>query len=233
MITVDTRSRFVNDAVSLDPATFVDEHVPALPEGRSVDAGRGAARLGLGAAHAQRGRRAADVLRRGRATRGGARRTTMRSWWPSTVPRSPIWCRTSRRRSGCRWRDAPRSSAATSTRSSSGSRCCGASSTAARSTSRGRSRSSTGPARRSTCTGRSRSTTTRPRSDTSSPRRATCTSKACSPRRRWPRCRPSSTPRSPPPSATTARRGGRARAKASGTRRGSSASTSSRRRCAS
>ena len=47
MITVDTRSRFVNDAVSLDPATFVDEHVPALPEGRSVDAGRGAARLGL------------------------------------------------------------------------------------------------------------------------------------------------------------------------------------------
>ena len=47
MITVDTRQRFVNDAVSLDPATFVDEHVPALPEGRSVDAGRGAARLGL------------------------------------------------------------------------------------------------------------------------------------------------------------------------------------------
>ena len=47
MITVDTRQRFVNDAVSLDPATFVDEHVPALPEARSVDAGRGAARLGL------------------------------------------------------------------------------------------------------------------------------------------------------------------------------------------
>ncbi len=47
MITVDTRSRFVNDAVSLDPVTFVDEHVPALPEARGVDAGRGAARLGL------------------------------------------------------------------------------------------------------------------------------------------------------------------------------------------
>ncbi len=47
MITVDTRTRFVNDAVSLDPATFVDEHVPALPEERSVGAGRGAARLGL------------------------------------------------------------------------------------------------------------------------------------------------------------------------------------------
>ena len=47
MITVDTRQRYVNDAVSLDPATFVDEHVPALPDERSVDAGRGAARLGL------------------------------------------------------------------------------------------------------------------------------------------------------------------------------------------
>ena len=47
MITVDTRSRFVDDAVSLDPATFVDEHVPALPDARSVEAGRGAARLGL------------------------------------------------------------------------------------------------------------------------------------------------------------------------------------------
>lgn len=47
MITVDTRQRFVNDAVSLDPDTFVDEHVPALPEERGVAAGRGAARLGL------------------------------------------------------------------------------------------------------------------------------------------------------------------------------------------
>ena len=96
-------------------------------------------------------------------------------------------------------------------RSSSGSPCCAACSTAARSYEPGtiafrRPR----PARRSTCTGRSPSTTTR--RDRPLPRRgrATSTSKASSPRTRWPRCRPSSTTRSPPPSATTARRGGRA-----------------------
>ncbi len=130
-------------------------------------------------------------------------------------------------------RVAPRSSAAASTRSSSGSRCCGACSTA-------------GPVYEPGTIAfldrggapldlhRSFALDDDPtRSDTSSPRPATCTSKVCSPRRRWPRCRPSSTTRSPPPSGTTARRGGRAPRTASGTRRGSSASTSSRRRCAS
>ena len=103
MITVDTRQRFVNDAVSLDPATFVDEHVPALPEAqrRRCRARRRSARAG--AAHPQRGRRAADVLRRGRATAWWSAVPTTRSWWDSTVRRSPTWCRTSRRRSGCRW----------------------------------------------------------------------------------------------------------------------------------
>jgi hypothetical protein len=47
MITVDARTRFVNDAVSLDPVTFVDEHVPAIADARVIDAGRAAARLGL------------------------------------------------------------------------------------------------------------------------------------------------------------------------------------------
>ena len=47
MGTVDTRNRFVNDAIPLDPTTFLDEHVPAIPGERRADAGRAAARVGL------------------------------------------------------------------------------------------------------------------------------------------------------------------------------------------
>jgi hypothetical protein len=47
MITVDFRRRFDNDAISLDPGMFLDEHIAALPDGRRNEAGRAATRLGL------------------------------------------------------------------------------------------------------------------------------------------------------------------------------------------
>ena len=90
-----------------------------------------------------------------------------------------------------------------------------------RCTSPGRSGSRTATATSSTCAGPSASTTPARTSATSSPKRATCTSKGCSPNRRWPRCRRSSTRRWPRRRGTTARRGGRAPRRA-GTRRASS-----------
>lgn len=47
MPTLDFRTRFDGDAVPLDPATFLDEHVAALPEDRLTSAGRAATRLQL------------------------------------------------------------------------------------------------------------------------------------------------------------------------------------------
>ena len=47
MTTVDLRRRFDTDADALDPGTFLDEHVAALPDGRTAEAGRAAGRLGL------------------------------------------------------------------------------------------------------------------------------------------------------------------------------------------
>jgi hypothetical protein len=47
MTTVDRRSRFENDAVELDPGTFLNELVPGLLDAHGAEAGRGATRLGL------------------------------------------------------------------------------------------------------------------------------------------------------------------------------------------
>ena len=119
------------------------------------------------------------------------------------------------------------------TSSSRGSRCCARRSTGGRCTSRARSSSATATAAHSTCASRSASTTRARTSATSSPRPATCTSKACSPKPRWPRCRPSSS------DAVAAATAGRRRVVVGAhrgrlvSRRASSASTSSRRRCAS
>ncbi len=45
--TVDLRSRFDGDQISLDPATFLTDHVPALLDANAALAGRAATRLGL------------------------------------------------------------------------------------------------------------------------------------------------------------------------------------------
>ena len=106
-----------------------------------------------------------------------------------------------------------------------GSRCCARRSTGGRCTSPGRSSSATATASALDLQPVFRVDDDRARrSATSSPRRATCTSKGCSPKRRWRRCRRSSTPRSPRRPRTTARRGGRA-PRTAGTRRASSGST--------
>jgi Phytanoyl-CoA dioxygenase (PhyH) len=47
MVTVDFRTRYQNDQVSLDVDTFVDAHLPALLAANGVAAGRAAARLAL------------------------------------------------------------------------------------------------------------------------------------------------------------------------------------------
>jgi hypothetical protein len=47
MTTVDLRRRYEGDEVALDPASFVDDVVGALPDTRVKDAGAAAARLGL------------------------------------------------------------------------------------------------------------------------------------------------------------------------------------------
>jgi hypothetical protein len=47
MITVDRRTRFDGDAVSLDVETFLDQELPPLLDKYAVDAGRAATRLGL------------------------------------------------------------------------------------------------------------------------------------------------------------------------------------------
>ena len=91
-----------------------------------------------------------------------------------------------------------------------GSRCCVPRSTRGRSTSPGSIEFRTATGRARPATGPSASTTRARTSATSSPKPATCTSKACSPKPRWPRCRPSSTTPWPRRRRTTARRGGRA-----------------------
>ncbi|MGP0031827.1 MAG: phytanoyl-CoA dioxygenase family protein [Acidimicrobiales bacterium] len=47
MVTVDFRTRFEGDEVALDPATFLDDRVPALLDAHDAEAGRAAGRLGL------------------------------------------------------------------------------------------------------------------------------------------------------------------------------------------
>ena len=47
MTTVDLRRRFDTAADALDPGTFLDDHVAALPDGRTAEAGRAAGRLDL------------------------------------------------------------------------------------------------------------------------------------------------------------------------------------------
>ena len=221
-------SRFVNDAVSLDPATFVDEHVPALPEGARCRCRARCRSARAGAAHPRRRRRAAHVLRR-RASDSSCERgaddalvvALDRAAFSDLVQdvASTFGLQMAGRAK------VERGSARRVPRVGAGAAVL------PRRPRRSTSRASIAfvdragaPARPAPVVHARR----RPGGGRPLPRRGrvTCTSRASSPRRRWPRCRPSSTTRSPPPSATTARRGGRARVTASGTRRGSSASTS-------
>jgi hypothetical protein len=191
MITVDTRQRFVNDAVSLDPATFVDEHIVALPDERSVDAGRGAARLGLAPLTlsvdgepltfrvegerlvVQRGADDALVVAVDRAAFSDLVQDVASTFGLQMAGRAKL-----ERGSltGSQWEPVLRCP-----RRPPGHEP-------------GRSRSSTGPSAPSTCTGRSLLDDDPAEVDTSSPRRAIYT-RRCVHRRRWPRCRPSSTAR--------------------------------------
>ena len=47
MSTLDLRTRFENDATTIDPTTFVNTHAAEMVDARGVEAGRGAAMLGL------------------------------------------------------------------------------------------------------------------------------------------------------------------------------------------
>ena len=47
MTTVDFRTRFAGDAVSLDPTTFLEDVLPPALDAHGAESGRAAARLGL------------------------------------------------------------------------------------------------------------------------------------------------------------------------------------------